>query len=259
MSVGSELAGRIVLVVEDAPETQDLIATYLERQGLQVLRAASGAAMEAQLAVAKPDLVLLDINLPDGDGLALAEKLRLGEETPLIFVTGRDSPTDRIAGLSHGGDYVTKPVDLLELLIRIRNLLRRAAPPAALPGGPSSASAAAPASPSAAGSPTDAPLTFKGWRLDLVRRALFRPDGSYLALTTGEFNILAALAAMRPNAVSREYLLDVISNRDPRSISEHTVDTLITRLRRKMRLEDNSPSPIVTVRGVGYALDPEDE
>jgi Response regulators consisting of a CheY-like receiver domain and a winged-helix DNA-binding domain len=251
MSVGTELVGRTVLVVEDAPETQDLIATYLERQGLRVLRAASGAAMEAQLALAKPDLVLLDINLPDGDGLALAEKLRLGEETPLIFVTGRDSPTDRIAGLSHGGDYVTKPVDLLELLIRIRNLLRRAAPP--------TASATVPVTQPAAGSPTDAPLTFKGWRLDLVRRALFRPDGSYLALTTGEFNILAALAAMRPNAVSREYLLDVISNRDPRSISEHTVDTLITRLRRKMRLEDGSPSPIVTVRGVGYALDPDDE
>lgn len=254
MSVGSELAGRIVLVVEDAPETQDLIATYLEHQGLRVLRAASGAAMEAQLAVAKPDLVLLDINLPDADGLALAEKFRLGEETPLIFVTGRDSPTDRIAGLSHGGDYVTKPVDLLELLIRIRNLLRRAAPSA----GSSAPSANAPAASPAAGPPTDAPLTFKGWRLDLVRRALFRPDGSYLALTTGEFNILAALAAMRPNAVSREYLLDVISNRDPRSISEHTVDTLITRLRRKMRLEDGSPPPIVTVRGVGYALDPDD-
>lgn len=237
MSVGSELAGRTVLLVEDALETQDLIASYLERQGLCVLRASSCAAVAELLAERRPDLVLLDINLPDGDGLALAERLKLGEAFPLIFVTGRDSPTDRIAGLSQGGDYVTKPVDLLELLIRIRNLLRHAAR--------SSAPAA----------PADAPLEFSGWRLDLVRRALFRPDGSYLALTTGEFNILAALAAMRPNPVSREYLLDVISNRDPRSISEHTVDTLITRLRRKMRLEDGSPSLIVTVRGVGYALD----
>ncbi|QCO04019.1 response regulator transcription factor [Azospirillum argentinense] len=243
MSVGSELVGRTVLVVEDSPETQDLIATYLEHQGLRVLRAANGAELTARIAQDRPDLVLLDINLPDCDGLALAERLRLGETVPLIFVTGRDSPTDRIAGLSHGGDYVTKPVDLLELLIRIRNLLRR-----------SGASAASPASAEGASAP-DAPLTFRGWRLDLVRRALFRPDGSYLALTTGEFNILAALAAMRPNPVSREYLLDVISNRDPRSISEHTVDTLITRLRRKMRLDDGAPSPIVTVRGVGYALE----
>ncbi|WP_114858126.1 response regulator transcription factor [Azospirillum brasilense] len=245
MSVGSELVGRTVLVVEDSPETQDLIATYLEHQGLRVLRAANGAELTARVAQDRPDLVLLDINLPDCDGLALAERLRLGETVPLIFVTGRDSPTDRIAGLSHGGDYVTKPVDLLELLIRIRNLLRR-----------SGASAVPPASAEAAAGPApDAPLTFRGWRLDLVRRALFRPDGSYLALTTGEFNILAALAAMRPNPVSREYLLDVISNRDPRSISEHTVDTLITRLRRKMRLDDGTSSPIVTVRGVGYALE----
>ncbi|QCO16489.1 DNA-binding response regulator (plasmid) [Azospirillum brasilense] len=245
MSVGSELVGRTVLVVEDSPETQDLIATYLESQGLRVLRAANGAELTERIARDRPDLVLLDINLPDCDGLALAERLRLGETLPLIFVTGRDSPTDRIAGLSHGGDYVTKPVDLLELLIRIRNLLRRsgasAVPSASVEG--------------AAGPAPDAPLTFRGWRLDLVRRALFRPDGSYLALTTGEFNILAALAAMRPNPVSREYLLDVISNRDPRSISEHTVDTLITRLRRKMRLDDGAPSPIVTVRGVGYALE----
>ena len=248
MSVGSELSGRTVLVVEDSLETQDLIATYLEHQGLRVLRAANGAEMTARIAQDRPDLVLLDINLPDCDGLALAERLRLGEAVPLIFVTGRDSPTDRIAGLSHGGDYVTKPVDLMELLIRIRNLLRRSAVPAATPVAQENAAAPVP----------DAPLTFKGWRLDLVRRALFRPDGSYLALTTGEFNILAALAAMRPNPVSREYLLDVISNRDPRSISEHTVDTLITRLRRKMRLDDGASSPIVTVRGVGYALEPDE-
>ena len=244
MSVGGELVGRTVLVVEDSPETMELIATYLERQGLRVLRATSGTALASHLAAERPDLVLLDINLPDGDGLAFAEALGLGREIPVIFVTGRDSHTDRIAGLSHGGDYVTKPVDPLELLIRIRNLLRRIAP---------STTPAPSQSP-----PADAPLTFKGWQLDLVRRALFRPDGSYLALTTGELNILAALAAMRPKPVSREYLLDVISNRDPTSISEHTVDTLITRLRRKMRDEGGSASLIVTVRGIGYALDAED-
>nr|WP_211112394.1 response regulator transcription factor [Azospirillum soli] len=237
------MAGRTVLVVEDAPETLEVIISYLERQGLRVVPAPSGEALKARLAAGRPDLVLLDINLPDGDGLALAKALRLGEEIPLIFVTGRDSDADRIAGLSYGGDYVTKPVNLQELLIRIRNLLRRSTAPSQL------------LPPHA---PAEAPLTFRGWQLDLIRRALFRPDGSYLALTTGEFNILAALAAMRPKPVSREYLLDVISNRDPRSVSEHTVDTLITRLRRKMRLDDGSPMPITTVRGIGYALEADD-
>ena len=221
-----------------------MIATYLERQGLCVPRATNGAALATYLATQRPDLVLFDINLPDSDGLAFAEMLRLGREIPLIFVTDRDSHTDRIAALLHGGDYVPKPVDPLELLIRIRNLLRRTA----------SSATQAPTSPP----PADTLLTFRGWQLDLVRRALFRPDGSYLALTTGEFNILAALVVMRPNPVSREYLLDVNTNRDPSPISEHTVNTLINRLRRKMRLGDDCASSIVTVRGIGYALAPDD-
>ncbi len=87
----------------------------------------------------------------------------------------------------------------------------------------------------------------------MIRRELFRPNGQLLPLTSGEFNILGALAAQRPNPVTRDFLLDVISNRDPRDISEHTVDTLVARLRRKMN-QDGFSAPIVTVRGIGYAL-----
>lgn len=224
-----DLAGRKVLVVEDSPEMAELIRSYLETEGLKVFAAASAGACVRQLALHRPDIVLMDLNLPDEDGLDLAKRLRLGEAMPLIFVTARTGEDDRVAGLEYGGDYITKPVNPRELLARIRNALRRAPP-------------------------VDAPLTFHGWTLDLVRRALFRPDGSYLALTTGEFNILAALAVMRPNPVDREYLLDVIGNRDPSEISEHTVNTLITRLRRKMTLDDGGSCPIITVRGVGYAL-----
>lgn len=229
MSNMLELAGRRVLVVEDSPEMQELIRGCLEAEGLKVITAATAGACVRQMALQRPDIVLLDLNLPDEDGLDLARRLKLGDAVPLIFVTARDSEEDRVAGLEHGGDYITKPVSPRELLARIRNALRRAPP-------------------------VDAPLTFHGWTLDLVRRALFRPDGSYLALTTGEFNILAALAVMRPNPVEREYLLDVIGSRDPSAISEHTVNTLITRLRRKMTLDDGRQIPILTVRGVGYAL-----
>ncbi|WP_430511222.1 winged helix-turn-helix domain-containing protein [Pannonibacter phragmitetus] len=98
-------------------------------------------------------------------------------------------------------------------------------------------------------------ITFDGWILDVVRRELFRPNGQLVELTAGEFNILVALASRQMQPLSRDFLLDVISNRDPRDISGHTVDNLIARLRKKMQHEGKD-APIVTIRGVGYALMP---
>jgi two-component system torCAD operon response regulator TorR len=221
------ISANTVLVVEDAPETLELVAGYLEEQGLTCLRAASCAEMQAILRKTQPALILLDVNLPDGDGIALARQLQLGDRSGLIFLTSRDTDEDEINGLEAGGDdYIIKPVNLRALLARIRNVMRR--------GG-------------------ESVITFDGWILDLIRRELFRPNGQLLELTSGEFNILAALASQRPQPLSRDFLLDVISNRDPRSVSDHTVDTLVARLRRKMR-HDDIEAPIVTVRGMGYAL-----
>src|SRR5262249_51313980 len=131
------------------------------------------------------------------DGIALARELRLSEQCGLIFVTSRDSDEDVLSGLEAGGDdYVSKPVNLRTLLARIRSVLRRT---------------------------RESVITFDGWILDPVRRELFRPDGRMVELTTGEFNILAALASRMTQPLSRDFLLDVISNRDPRDISGHTV------------------------------------
>ena len=219
-----------VLVVEDAPEIRGLYADCLKAAGFRVLQAADAAGMARLLAGDRPHLVLLDIDLPDGNGLELARRMQIRDRAGLIFVTAHTDNDDRIAALEDAGDdYITKPVDPRELVARVRNLLRRR-------------------------SAGDTYVRFDGWTLDLARRALFRPDGSFLALTAGEFNILAALAMMRPNAVNREYLLDVISSRDRANVSEHTVDTLVMRLRRKMRQENGRDAPILTVRGVGYAL-----
>lgn len=221
-----------ILVVDDAPEILDLVSSYLETQGFQCLRADCAQAMRAVLDHAQPALIVLDVNLPDGDGISLARQMRLGERAGLIFLTSRDTDEDVVAGLEAGGDdYIVKPVNPRALLARIRSVLRRAG---------------------------DSVLTFDGWILDLIRRELFRPTGQLVELTTGEFNILAAMAALRPQPVSRDFLLDVISNRDPRAVSGHTVDTLVARLRRKMRL-DTVEAPIVTVRGIGYALVPGQE
>lgn len=221
------MSNSTILVVEDAPECLELVAGYLEEQGLHCLRATTGAEMREILRHAQPALILLDVNLPDADGIALAGELHLGDRSGLIFLTSRDTDEDVIAGLEAGGDdYITKPVNLRALLARIRSVLRRAG---------------------------ESVITFDGWILDMIRRELFRPNGQLLELTSGEFNILAALAAQRPQPVSRDFLLDVISNRDPRDVSDHTVDTLVARLRRKMR-HGETEAPILTVRGVGYAL-----
>ncbi|MBC7906218.1 MAG: response regulator transcription factor [Rhodospirillaceae bacterium] len=219
-----------ILVVDDAPDCLETVAGFLHNQGLSCLRASSCFETRTILRTAQPSLILLDVNLPDGDGIAMARELRLGERCGLIFLTGRDTDEDEVAGLEAGGDdYITKPVNLRALLARIRSVLRRAG---------------------------ESVIEFDGWILDLIRRELFRPNGQLLPLTSGEFNILAALASQRPAPVSRDFLLDVISNRDPRDISDHTVDTLVARLRRKMS-QDGFVAPIVTVRGTGYALGPE--
>ena len=218
-----------VLVVEDAPESLSLVAGFLEENGFSVITASTGAELRDRLQDLHPDIILLDVNLPDADGIALARDLRLGERHGLIFVTARDSDDDMLAGLDAGGDdYVTKPINLRMLLARVRSVLRRS---------------------------RETVITFDGWILDTVRRELFRPTGQLVELTSGEFNILAALASRPTEALPRDFLLDVIANRDPRDISGHTVATLIARLRRKMQHQGRE-APIATIRGVGYALVP---
>lgn len=219
-----------ILIVEDAAEMMALMAGALTEHGFAVIRARSVVELRQHLVWARPDLILLDINLPDGDGLELACNLRLRDRAGLIFVTGRDDEADRLRGLELGGDdYLTKPINVRELVARINNVLRRR-------------------------QPATATLRLDGWLLDPMRRELFRPDGTLVTLTTGEFNILAALAAVRPQPLGRDFLLDVISNRDPRTVNPHTVDTLIGRLRRKLQDDQGRGLVISTIRGAGYAL-----
>ena len=116
-----------VLIVEDAPEERALLSHYLAAQAMEVRQAASLSEMEAALQAQVPDIVLLDINLPDGNGLDAAHRLKLSRETGLIFITTRNEREDRIQGLDQAGgdDYVTKPLDLEELAARMRSVLRR--------------------------------------------------------------------------------------------------------------------------------------
>ncbi|NLA68019.1 MAG: response regulator transcription factor [Gammaproteobacteria bacterium] len=223
-----------VLVVDDDAGIVELIGRYLGGHGFEVQAAHSGAAMRERLAEGEPDVVLLDLGLPDADGLSLLQQLRARWQGPVIVVSGRGEPVERVVGLELGADdYVAKPFDFRELLARIRSLLRRAAP--AVPP------AAAPAQ----------RLAFAHLVLDLGARRLTGADGEEIPLTTGEFELLRAFL-QRPNEVrTRDELMTALHGREAGPF-DRAIDVAVARLRRKVEPDPAAPALIRSVRGAGY-------
>ncbi len=227
-----------MLAVDDFPETRLLVQKALERQGYEVDEAACGAAALDAIAARAPDVVLLDVNMPDMSGLeVLATVRRLHPGLPVILVTGRDAENDRVTGLDLGADdYLVKPFSVRELAARIRSVTRRTA------GNPASAS----------GTP---PLDFG----DLVvrreeREVVLRSDA--VALTAREFDLLVHLASHPRRVFTREEILREVwgsSNewQDPATVTEH-----VRRLRKKIEDDPERPRRLRTVRGVGYRFEP---
>jgi two-component system torCAD operon response regulator TorR len=234
---GTGAAGRRdrLIVVEDDPVTRSMIARYFAEQGFEVEEAGTGAECRRALKRSPADLLFIDIQLPDGDGFDLAREIRATSAVGIIFVTQKDSEIDRIVGLELAGDdYVTKPVKLRELLARSRSLLRRR------------------------GLERDAArersvITFESWLLDQTRRELTTREGVPVRVTRGEFDLLAALVQANGRPLSRDYLVEVVSNRDT-EVGDRTVDALVARLRRKLQPPAGGQPVIVTVTGVGYKL-----
>ncbi|WP_225217902.1 response regulator [Luteimonas colneyensis] len=226
-----------ILVVDDDTDIVELIDRYLGAHGFGVRAAHSGADMHAALAEAAPDVVLLDLGLPDIDGLSLLQQLRTHWQGPVIVVSGRGEAVERVVGLELGADdYVAKPFDFRELLARIRSLLRRAAPAAPQP---------------AAGPPRR--LAFAHLVVDLGARRMHDADGTEIPLTTGEFDLLRALLE-RPNEVrSRDELMNALHGREAGPF-DRAIDVAIARLRRKVEPDPANPDLIRSVRGLGYLL-----
>lgn len=233
---GPEPERRRLIVVEDDPVTRSMIAHYFVKAGFDVEEARDGAECRALLSRGTADLLLIDIQLPDIDGISLARDIRASSAVGIIFVTQRDNEVDRVVGLELAADdYVTKPVNLRELLARARALLRRRR----LDGG--------------AGRPGQTPVAFGPWVLDPARRALTTREGVPIQLTRGEFDLLAALVAADGQPLHRDDLTDVVSNRNSEGESR-TIDSLIARIRRKLAPTAGGKPVIVTVTGVGYKL-----
>ncbi|MFQ2382269.1 two-component system response regulator TorR [Aeromonas dhakensis] len=225
-----------ILVVEDDVVTREKLTGYFEREGYRVTAVENGQEMRAVLAEQEVALVMLDINLPGEDGLLLTRELRARSTVGIILVTGRSDAVDRIVGLEMGADdYVTKPFELRELLVRVKNLLWRISLAAAQPGEPAVA---------------DDAVRFGPWRFDIPRRQLSR-DGVPVRLTKAEYEVLVAFIANAGRVLSRERILALTSHRGD-GPSDRTIDVLIRRLRGKMEQDPRDPQLFVTVHGEGY-------
>ena len=222
-----------ILIVEDEAKVRLLLRRCFEGEGYRVSEAGSGAEAVKLLAAGSFDLVTLDLNLPDGDGLAVGREIRARSEVPIIMVTGKGDTIDRVVGLELGADdYITKPFHVREVLARVRAVLRRA-------GG---------IQPGAAGE--DEQLTFEGWVLDVAKRELTSPAGESCELTTSEFDLLKAFATHPKRVLSRDRIMDLLRGHDWNPV-DRSIDNLVVRLRRKIETDPESPRLIKTVRGVG--------
>jgi len=225
-------AAPVLLVVDDDREIRNLLSDHLEQHGFRTVKAADGRTMKAALEAGPVDLVVLDLNLPDEDGLSLCRGIRAASKTPVIILTARGDPIDRIVGLEMGADdYMAKPFEPRELVARIRTVLRRT-------GGEATA---------VEGRHAD----FSGWSLDIAARALTAPDGRLAPLSGADFDLLHALVRNGGKPLSRERIraLSTVADADDRAI-----DLRVSRLRQKLGDDAKAPALIRTVRSLGYML-----
>lgn len=227
-----------VLVVDDDPTMRRMIVNYFMENNIQT-RAASGRdEMVRQLGSADVNLVILDLQLGQEDGLNLLRHIRSNSDVPIIIITGhRRDEIDRVVGLELGADdYLTKPFNLRELLARVRAVLRRF-----------DAGRTAPAR-----GPDRSRYRFSGWHLDRTNRRLTDPNGAPVTLTKGEYALLSAFLDAPQRPLSREYLLQ--ATRVHEDVFDRSIDVQILRLRRKLERDPSAPRVIQTERGVGYVF-----
>jgi DNA-binding response OmpR family regulator len=222
-----------ILIVEDEDTVREVVSEGLQSEGYEVLVANNGLDGLRQAREADPDLILLDLMLPEMDGLSVCRALRRNSDVPIIMLTARGTEMDKIAGLETGADdYVVKPFSLGELLARIRSLLRRTRNDK---------------------QENQMQLTAGNINLDFTSRRVSK-DNEEVHLTQKEFNLLAELIRNKGAVLSRDLLLQKVWGYKYIG-NTHTVDVHIRWLREKIELDPSDPVRIVTVRGVGYRFE----
>lgn len=229
-----------ILIVDDDREIRDLVADYLQKNGLRTTVVADGKQMRAFLLTTPVDLILLDIMMPGDDGLTLCRELRVGKHrsTPVMLLTARSEETDRIIGLEMGADdYIVKPFAARELLARIKAVLRRTR---MLP-------------PNLQVTEASRLLAFGRWQLDTTARHLLDQDGTIVALSGGEYRLLKVFLDHPQRVLNRDQLLNLTQGRDA-DLFERSVDLLVSRLRQRLCDDAREPFYIKTVRSEGYVF-----
>jgi DNA-binding response OmpR family regulator len=225
------LSNNKILVVDDEKQIVEIVKAYLERDGYKVNTANDGNAALESVQKEQPDLIVLDLMLPEISGWDVCRTIRKDSNVPIIMLTARDDTTDKIVGLELGADdYVTKPFDPKELVSRVKAVLRRSE-------GKTAASHK---------------IDVGGLSIDIERRTVRRGDTG-IELTSTEFDLLKVLAESPGRVYSRMQLLDKIQGEAYEGY-ERTIDSHIKNLRKKIESDPNHPKYIITVHGAGYKL-----
>ena len=232
-----------IIVVDDEAPAREMVGDYLKMHGFAVTLCDGGKSLRKEIESGMPDLVVLDLNMPEEDGLSIVRDLKSRSNVPVIMLTATASPIDRVVGLELGADdYLAKPCELRELMARVRSVLRRAGP----------GKAAAAEQPAAA---KPAQVRFGTKWFDDEAQILRDDDGNEHPLTASEYGLLKVFAANPKRVLSRERLLELANARDAEAF-DRAIDLRIMRIRRKIEPDPSRPTVIRTIRGGGYVFSP---
>jgi two-component system phosphate regulon response regulator OmpR len=221
--------GERILLVEDDPRLAEMLCEYLGQAGMRVSVAPSGASALERLASSGYDALVLDLMLPDMDGLEVCRRVRTKLDTPVLMLTARGDAIDRIIGLELGADdYLPKPFEPRELLARLRAVLRRRM------------------------RTRESPLRFGRLEIDGASRSV-RLDGELCELTSHQFNLLLALAENAGRVLSRDALMDLVKG-EPLESFDRSIDVHMSRIRAAIEDDPKKPKRVITVRGAGYVF-----
>src|ERR1700744_1975357 len=235
-----------IIIVDDEAPAREMVGDYLKMHGFAVTLCEGGKSLRTAIETNVPDLVVLDLNMPEEDGLSIIRDLKSRTNVPIIMLTATANPIDRVVGLELGADdYVAKPCELRELMARIRSVLRRSTPVKA---------AAAPGTTGEKAAKEQLGGFGTKW-LDLEAQALRDDEGNEHPLAASEFGLLKVFAANPKRVLSRERLLELANARDSEAF-DRAVDLRIMRIRRKIEPDPTKPAVIRTIRGGGYLFSP---